>query len=318
MRFKFSIRIMTSIVLILSLILVIVLDISIEGIKTLKDVGLTCYACYDISDKVIANFLHAHNVVKISVIVCACLLPLSIIEFINVRRTIRLEEQLPLAFRLIADSLRAGTTLERSIEIISQSGLKPLSPLLSKALALSRLRGLSITQAIEEIGKKIKCPELIRFSTILDIAARSGVRFEEILDLAAKTTENIQVFRRERYTNTQPYVIVAYLVIVVYALLGYLVSMMLGYTKTVTTTTQQSAIGNIPMPIIKPTPSNYIIAVMHYVGLVQAIASSLIIGKVIYDRPSAGLIHGVIMIILLTVLNYIVFPVTLSGIFIHS
>jgi tight adherence protein B len=106
------------------------------------------------------------------------------------RKTLNIEKHMPDAMELLARSLRAGHTLQGTLELASQEIPKPLGTEMRVTYEEQRL-GLSLPQAFRRMGERVACQDLRFFVTAVLIQSETGGNLAEIL-------ENIGVIIRDR------------------------------------------------------------------------------------------------------------------------
>ncbi len=243
------------------------------------------------------SVLEPKFVTLLTSLVALLVLPIALREYRYQRLVCSIEEQIPTVIRIVSSVLRTGGTLNRAIEIVATSAIKPSNMIFAKAIALSRLSAIPLLEAIRRIGQDMRIEALIRLADILELATRYGAHLEETLDLTAKILESFESFRKERRTNVGPYVVLIYVIVVVYIFMCDIIAVM--------------SFGLAGMTSVKyglAAATNYklysLVGICLYTLVIQLFASSLIIGRVIYDRPSCGLIHFVVLTLMSTALTY--------------
>jgi tight adherence protein B len=106
------------------------------------------------------------------------------------RKTLKIEQHMPGAMELVARSLRAGHTLQGTLELVSQEIPKPLGTEMRITYEEQRL-GLSTAQAFRRMAERVASQDMQFFVTAVLIQAETGGNLSEIL-------ENIGSIIRER------------------------------------------------------------------------------------------------------------------------
>jgi tight adherence protein B len=117
-------------------------------------------------------------------------LPIFILRWKKKRKTLKFERQMPEAMDLLARSLRAGHTLQSTLELVSQEIPAPLGKEMRVTYEEQRL-GLSVSQALRRMSDRVASQDLRYFVTAVLIQAETGGNLAEIL-------ENIGTLIRER------------------------------------------------------------------------------------------------------------------------
>jgi tight adherence protein B len=118
------------------------------------------------------------------------LLPVMFLRWKKRRKTSKFETQMPDAMELLARSLRAGHTLQSTLELVSQEIPAPLGAEMRITYEEQRL-GLSMGQALRRMGERVASRDLRYFVTAVLIQIETGGNLAEIL-------ENIGLIIRDR------------------------------------------------------------------------------------------------------------------------
>lgn len=116
--------------------------------------------------------------------------PIFFLRFKRKRKTLKIEKHMPDAMELIARSLRAGHTLQGTLELVSQEIPKPLGTEMRITYEEQRL-GLSMPQAFRRMGERVASQDLRFFVIAVLIQSETGGNLAEVL-------ENIGLIIRER------------------------------------------------------------------------------------------------------------------------
>ena len=117
-------------------------------------------------------------------------LPIFVLRWKKKRKTSKFEKQMPEAMELLARSLRAGHTLQSTLELVAQEIPAPLGKEMRVTYEEQRL-GLSVSQALRRMSDRVCSQDLRYFVTAVLIQAETGGNLAEILD-------NIGTLIRER------------------------------------------------------------------------------------------------------------------------
>jgi tight adherence protein B len=117
-------------------------------------------------------------------------LPILYLRWKRGRKTAKFEKQMPDAMELLARSLRAGHTLNSTLELVSQEIPAPLGTEMRITYEEQRL-GLSMGQALTRMGERVASRDLRYFVTAVLIQLETGGNLAEIL-------ENIGTIIRDR------------------------------------------------------------------------------------------------------------------------
>ncbi len=214
-------------------------------------------------------------------------IPSALYEYSRFRLLHRIDDQLPVVTRIIADAIRTGTVIEDAIRLIARSGISPINKILGRALVLSQYMSIPIVESIRIVSRDIGAEQLIRFADLIELAYRYGARAEDILEVAASTMESVQTYRREKTINIRPYVALIYMIVFVYLFICVIIAVLSSLHV-------KNPFGHIMMSK-NELRLNMMLSIVEYITLINVAGASLIIGRVVYERPLAGLVHYVIL-----------------------
>ncbi len=109
------------------------------------------------------------------------MIPIMFLRWKRKRKTLKIEKYMPDAMELLARSLRAGHTLQGTLELVSQEVPKPLGTEMRITYEEQRL-GLSMSQAFRRMGERVASQDLQFFVTAVLIQSETGGNLSEILD----------------------------------------------------------------------------------------------------------------------------------------
>lgn len=102
------------------------------------------------------------------------------------RRLAKLILQLPDALTMMAGSLRAGASLQQSLDMVVQESPAPISQEFSMLLREQRL-GLALEDSLRGMAQRLKVEDVDLFVSAMTIAKEVGGNLSEILDRLANT-----------------------------------------------------------------------------------------------------------------------------------
>jgi tight adherence protein B len=117
-------------------------------------------------------------------------LPFMVLRWKRKRKTLKIERFMPDAMELLARSLRAGHTLQGTLDLVSQEIPPPLGTEMRITFEEQKL-GLSMPQAFRRMGERVASQDLRYFVTAVIIQTETGGNLSEIL-------ENIGYIIRDR------------------------------------------------------------------------------------------------------------------------
>ena len=112
--------------------------------------------------------------------------PRLILKYAYSRRFKKLDEQLVDGLTILANSLKAGHSLERAIEFLVQESPAPLSQEFGLVLKEYKL-GVKLEEALENLTKRVPLEDYVLFVTAVNIARELGGNLPEIFDNIAFT-----------------------------------------------------------------------------------------------------------------------------------
>lgn len=118
--------------------------------------------------------------------VSAFYLPHLAVKILSERRRERFNLQLLDALPMMANALRAGFSINQAFESVAEGSEPPIRQEFS--LFLQQLRvGVSFTDALAELDRRVGSEDLTLICTAIDISRRSGGNLTEIFDVIADT-----------------------------------------------------------------------------------------------------------------------------------
>jgi tight adherence protein B len=120
--------------------------------------------------------------------------PFTVFWLLRARYRRQLQEQLPDAFYLLARSLRAGLSLEQSLALSAEQGVKPLANEFRRCVGQVRL-GLALPIALQMMADRIHLMDFNAFVSAVAFHRISGGNLALILDRLAAGTRDRNQFR---------------------------------------------------------------------------------------------------------------------------
>ena len=200
----------------------------------------------------------------------------------------RLEGQIPQVLRMLSDAASAGLSLKGALESAAALALRPMGDVLRRVLSLSEVGGLTVEEALWRVAGEVPSANFRRFALIVLEAARSGARLPEVLDVAARGFATVVEFRQSVASQLRPYVVLFYAVVVVFAVLAdVLVYMLLPQLAQLAAS---APAGQGIRPVVLERGD--VLRVLYISGLATAVVGGLVVGRVVYSSPRAGLVHA--------------------------
>jgi flagellar protein FlaJ len=137
-------------------------------------------------------------------------MPPSLLNFYEMRRTGRLEAEYPALMRDISLSVKSGMTLKGALSIAAEGQYGALTPAIKRIDNMVSW-GVSFEEALLHFSKKY--PTLLIRRTVFTLieASRMGGQLGSILEGVATDVEETKVLERKRSSETKPYVMVCYI-----------------------------------------------------------------------------------------------------------
>jgi len=216
---------------------------------------------------------------------------LGVVGWLGFRRAVfvyRLEGQIPQVLRMVADAVGAGMGLREAFEVVAGLGLYPANAVFRRVLSLAEVGGLAVDEALWRVASELPSPNFRRFALIVAEGARSGARLGEVLGVAARSFAVVVDFRRELWSQLRPYVALFYAVVAVYVVLADVLVYFL-----LPSVAKFSASGG-PWGGVSASvpPREELVPVLFLTALAQSVIGGLIVGRLAYFSPQAGLLHS--------------------------
>jgi len=232
--------------------------------------------------------------------------PLSISRYRRASYVQKLEEQIPAAIRIIADSIAAGLNIGEAIEMLARSNLDPMRRVAARAVNISILAGKTLEDSLIEVCEGAGSPLIHQFSLVVVSAVRGGARVRQVLELAERAFSSIIEYKRQKVMRLKPYAVLFHMVILVYALVAGVVIYGIIPQLSQLAVQSPSAVGG--GVTIVPMDSIVAVALATYLAVIQAFVGGFALGRIIYERAIAGLVHGVIAVFTAVVVMYCAMP----------
>ena len=130
-------------------------------------------------------------------------LPKRVLEILRVRRRVKFNEQLVGALGSMANSLRAGFSLNQAFESVAKTGESPISQEFTVLLQQLRV-GMSFDDALASLDRRVGSDDLTLVCTAIDIARKTGGNLTEIFDRISETIRGrMRIERRVRTLTAQ-------------------------------------------------------------------------------------------------------------------
>ncbi len=134
--------------------------------------------------------------------------PLAVIALSYRRYRWKLQDQIPEAYRMLAGSVRAGQSLEQSLEYYAQRGNKPLSEEFAHTAALLRL-GMGPTAALQQTADRVRLLDFDLLVSTMGLYSQTGGNLVLLLERLADSVRDRNQFQGQFFAATAQSRIVA-------------------------------------------------------------------------------------------------------------
>jgi tight adherence protein B len=129
------------------------------------------------------------------------LIPLAVLSFIRRRRLTQVEEQIPEVLALMARAVHAGETLEQAVALAGEDAAAPLGSEFRMCANQISL-GVSVSRAMESLGRRVRISDVRVLSTVLAVHQRSGGNLAYTLEHLAGVVRDRASHRRQLRSAT--------------------------------------------------------------------------------------------------------------------
>jgi len=233
-------------------------------------------------------------------LIVAALMPYTIVIVINTSYESKIERDLPLFFRELAESVRSGIPLIKAIEEISTRGSGPLREEMKRVIFRTAL-GMTLEESLEMLTRKVDIYSTKIMSVILNEAYASGARVIDVLETAGDVYSMLLAFELERKAKIAPYAWTVYISLILFLVISIILTEI--FFKPLST----FAVG---VPFLRGTLTSDIYEVIfYYVSLLESIFGGLIVGKMRAGKISRGLLHSIILVGITTLFYGVIVPI---------
>jgi flagellar protein FlaJ len=202
--------------------------------------------------------------------------------------------------RNLAESVKTGTPISKSIINLRNRNYGSLSPYVAK-LANQISIGIPVSKSLENFAYDVNNPIVTRAITLIREAERAGGEIESILESSARSIAEIEKLRKERKSVISTLVVQGYIIFFIFIVI------MLIMEFKIMPLTQNLGQFNLDLSNIDPTKlADYqlptdkevqlpIFSSFLYLLLVQGLFAGLIIGKLTEGSIKAGIKHSFIL-----------------------
>lgn len=204
--------------------------------------------------------------------------------------------------RNLAESVKTGTPIGKSILNISSKDFGSLSPYIQK-LANQIGLGIPISRALDTFASDVNNTVVSRAITLIREAENAGGEIDRILDSTASSIYEIEKLKRERKSAISNLVVQGYIIFFVF--IGIMLVMQFkilpltaGVGSLPSVGSLQSS-GSMPSTLTGPSSSGFSVEELSrpflYLLLVQGFCTGLTIGKISEGTIRSGLRHSIVL-----------------------
>ena len=198
--------------------------------------------------------------------------------------------------RSLAESVKTGTPIGKSIVNMSSKDLGSLTPNVKK-LANQISLGIPVSRALQTFANDVGSKVISRAVTLIREAENAGGEIDFILDSTSESIYQIEKLKRERKASISSLVVQGYIIFLIFV--GIMLIMqfrILPLTAGVGSVT--SIEGLQGASTVSPATIQELTRPFLYLLLVQGFFTGLTIGKIAEGSIRAGLKHSIILIVL--------------------
>jgi flagellar protein FlaJ len=218
-----------------------------------------------------------------AIIVAIC--PPAILDYVDYKWRKAVDEHLPDLFRSIVQAQQTGMTLPQALEEASKRDYGPLTSELKKMTAQISW-GMSFEEGLLNLGKRVNTVLVQKTVPMIIEASRSGGHVEKVFDPMGKFIQTTLLLDKERRTQTRPYIAIIYV-----AFFVFLFTIILLFRSFFTSIQGLPTMGTASM-----SPSQ-VQKIFFHMTSIQAFFGGLVAGKMGDGTVSAGLKHGLILML---------------------
>lgn len=236
----------------------------------------------------------------LAILIIVAFMPYTLVMIINTSYESKIERDLPLFFRELAESVRSGIPLVKAIEEISLRGSSPLREEMRRVVFRTTL-GETLEDSLRMLTDKIDIRGTKVMSVILNEAYTSGARIIDVLETAGDVYSMLLAFELERKAKITPYTWTIYISLILFLFISTIV------TEIFFKSLSAFAVG---VPFLRGAfTSNIYEVIFYYVSLLESVLGGLIVGKMKAGKISRGLVHSVILVSITAVFYGLIIPV---------
>ncbi len=203
-------------------------------------------------------------------------------------RVQKIDENLPDALKHMGMVLKAGGTVESSIEEVARADYGPLSEDLKKALEQLR-KGKTFEQVLYETSVNSGSRLFERCATIINDAKRAGAGIADVMQAIADDARDVTRIKRERISRTTMHVLF------LYAASLFISPFIFGFTITITTFIGTGIACAVP-DTAEPN-TGFLNNLLMFFLVIEAIAATIAVGVISEGKALRYVVRIPIMVL---------------------
>ena len=233
------------------------------------------------------------------------IMPPSLFNLYETRRTGKLEAEFPAMVRDISLSVKSGMTLNGAMSIAAGGQYGALTPAI-KQIDNMISWGVSFEDALLHFAKKYPTPLIRRTIFTLIEASRMGGQLGEILEGVATDAEETKALERKRSSETKPYLLVCYISYFVFLAVILIMSFIFlpMMKEAAEVATGEALPGGLGQFAVSEEDLALYNRLFFHALVIQGFFAGIVTGKIGEGKAVAGFKHSVFFIIV-AVIAYI-------------
>ena len=216
----------------------------------------------------------------------------AVVEYNNSRWLNGVESNIPVLLRDITEDVKAGIPLLNALEDATSKDYGPVSKPLEEAMVKFHLTS-DLESSLRWFGKKLVRPVANRMSIVLIEAYQTGGNITEVLDASVELFTDLDEFRRNRRSQTGPYVSIVYVGVFIFLLISWVLLSRFLLPLTLIGNDPNLADSGLTVGILDMA---FYKSVLFWAAVMEAIFGGLVAGKIREGRINAGLMHTVLLL----------------------
>jgi len=226
------------------------------------------------------------------------IMPPSLFNLYETRRTGKLEVEFPAMVRDISLSVKSGMTLNGAMSIAAGGQYGALTPAI-KQIDNMMSWGISFEDAMLHFAKKYPTPLIRRTVFTLIEASRMGGQLGEILEGVATDAEETKALEKKRSSETKPYLLVCYISYFVFLAVILIMSFIFlpMMKEAAEVATGEALPGGLGQFAVSDEDLALYNRLFFHALVIQGLFAGIVTGKIGEGKTVAGLKHSVFFIV---------------------